>query len=56
MFRPGIPAAPRQAPVAAHYAVTEGERDRAIALGVQSITAREAAKMERNWAAGLGYS
>jgi hypothetical protein len=56
MFRPGIPAAPRQAAVAAHYALTEGERDRAIALGAMSITSREAARMERQWAAGLGYN
>ena len=56
MFRPGISAAPRQAPMAAHYPLTEGERDRAVVLGAKSITPREAAKMERHWAAGLGYS
>ena len=56
MFRPGLPAAPRQAPAAAHYSLTEGERDRAIVLGAKSITRREAARKERRWAAGLGYS
>ncbi len=55
MFRPGIAAAPRQAPVAPHYALTEGERDRAVALGANSITPRQAARMQKNWAAGQGY-
>ena len=56
MFRPGTPAGRRQQPVAAHYDVTMGERDRAIALGAQEITAREADRMEQHRAAGLGYS
>lgn len=56
MFRAGTPAGPRQAPVAAHYDVTMGERDRAVALGARAITPREAEAMERRRAAGLGYS
>lgn len=56
MFRPGIEAGPRQAPVAGHYDVTSGERDQAVALGAQVITPREADRMERQRAAGLGSS
>jgi hypothetical protein len=56
MFRPGTPALPRQAPVAGHYDVTLGERDRAVALGARQITRREADRMEQQRAAGLGYS
>jgi hypothetical protein len=37
MFRPGIPAGPHQVAVAAHYDVTLGERDRAVALGAQPV-------------------
>ncbi len=56
MFRPGTPAGPHQEPVAAHYDVTPGERDRAVVLGARPITPREADRMERQSAAGLGYS
>ena len=56
MFRPGTPAGPRQVPAAGRYDVTLGERDRAVALGAQVITPREADRMERERAAGLGYS
>jgi hypothetical protein len=42
--------------VAGHYDVTMGERDRAVALGAQAITPGEADQMERQRAAGLGYS
>jgi hypothetical protein len=56
MFRPGKPAGPHQEPVAAHYDVTQGERDRAVALGARPITPGEADRMERQRAAGLGYS
>jgi hypothetical protein len=56
MFRPGTPAGARQEPVAAHYDLTLGERDRAVELGAQPITPREADRMERQRAAGLGYS
>jgi hypothetical protein len=55
MFRPGTPAGPGQAPVAGHYDVTSGERDRAVALGAQVITPREADRMDRQRAAGPGY-
>jgi hypothetical protein len=56
MFRPGTPAGPHQKPVAPHYDVTKGERDRAVELGAQPITPREAERMEEQRAAGLGYS
>jgi Protein of unknown function (DUF4031) len=56
MFRPSTPAGSHQEPVAAHYDVTLGERDRAVALGARPITPREAERMERQRAAGLGYS
>jgi hypothetical protein len=56
MFRPGKQAAPGQAPVAGRYDVTLGERDRALALGAKAITPREADRMERQRAAGLGES
>jgi hypothetical protein len=54
MFRPGTQALPQQEPVAGHYDVTPGERDRAVALGAQMITPAEADRMERQRAAGLG--
>jgi hypothetical protein len=53
MFRPAKQALPRQNPVAAHYDVTLGERDRAVALGARVITAEEADRIERQ-RAGLG--
>jgi hypothetical protein len=56
MFRPGTQALPHQEPVAAHYDVTRGERDRAVALGARVITPAEADRMERQRAAGPGYS
>jgi hypothetical protein len=56
MFRPGMPARRHHEPVAAHYDITLGEHDRAVALGAQPITPREADRMERQRAAGLGYS
>lgn len=56
MFRPVTPAGPHQVPAAGHYDVTLGERDRAVALGARPITPGEADGMERQRAAGLGYS
>jgi hypothetical protein len=56
MFRPAKQALPHQDPVAPHYDVTIGERDRAIALGARLITPEEADRMEQQRAAGLGYS
>jgi Protein of unknown function (DUF4031) len=43
-FQPGTPTGPQQVSVTGHYDVTEGERDQAVALGAQVITAREAAR------------
>jgi hypothetical protein len=36
MFRPGTPPGRHQEAVAAHYDVTLGERDRAVALGART--------------------
>src|SRR5215467_8084517 len=44
---PGTPVGPQQELVTRHYLLTEGQRDRAVELGAQVITAREADKMER---------
>ena len=54
MFRPGTPPGPRQPAVAGHYDVTMGERDRAVALGAQRITAKEADEKAQQRALGLG--
>lgn len=56
MFRPGTPAGRHREPVAGHYDVTPGERDRAVELGARRISPHEADQMERQRAAGLGYS
>ena len=56
MFQPGTPTGPQQVSVTGHYDVTEGERDRAVALGAQLITPREEDKRERRRAAELGNS
>jgi hypothetical protein len=37
----------QQVSVSGHYDITEGERDRAVALGAQAITARQEDKRER---------
>jgi hypothetical protein len=52
MFRPAAPAGRRQAPMAAHYDLTLGERDDAVTLGARPISARAAARMERQRTAG----
>jgi Protein of unknown function (DUF4031) len=52
----GTPDGSRQEPLTRHYTLTEGERDRAVALGAQVITAREADKMDRQRAAMRGES
>jgi Protein of unknown function (DUF4031) len=54
MFRPGKEALPNQEPVAAHYPITMGERERAVALGAQVITRHEADRKARQRAGGLG--
>jgi len=53
---PGTPVGPQQELVTRRYLLTEGERDRAVGLGAQAITAREADKMERQRAAMWGES
>ncbi|HSR85379.1 MAG TPA: DUF4031 domain-containing protein [Streptosporangiaceae bacterium] len=55
MFRPGKEALPNQEPVAGHYVITMGERDRAVALGATLISRREADRMLRQRATGMGY-
>jgi Protein of unknown function (DUF4031) len=52
----GSPAGSQQELVTRHYTLTEGERDHAVELGAQVITAREADKMERQRAAMRGES
>jgi Protein of unknown function (DUF4031) len=53
---PGTPVGPQQELVTRHYLLTEGQRDRAVELGAQVISAREADKMERQRAAMRGES
>jgi hypothetical protein len=53
---PGTPVGSQQELVTRHYLLTEGQRDRAVELGAQVITAREADKMERQRAAVRGES
>ncbi len=53
MFRPAAPPGPREGPVAGHYDVTLGERDRALTLGAREITAEEADRMAQQFATGL---
>ena len=43
-----------QEPSALHYTLTQAERDRAMALGAQSISARQAGKLERQRAVMRG--
>jgi hypothetical protein len=50
---PGTVAGSQQ-PATRHYTLTQGEHDRAVELGAQVITAREADKMERQRAAMRG--
>ena len=53
---PGTPVGPQQELVTRQYLLTEGERDRAVELGAQVITARDADKMDRQRAAAWGES
>jgi hypothetical protein len=53
MFQPGVPGAPRKPGVAAHYNLTLGEHDRAVARGVQQISPREAERMAQQREGGL---
>jgi hypothetical protein len=54
MFRPAKQALPKQQPEAARYPITMGERDRAIGLGAQLISARQAHQMLQQRASGRG--
>ena len=51
---PVTPAGFMQEPSALHYTLTQAERDRAMALGAQSISARQAGKLERQRAVMRG--
>jgi hypothetical protein len=53
---PGGAVGSQQELATRHYTLTEGERDRAVELGAQVITAREADQMERQQAAMQGES
>jgi hypothetical protein len=53
MFGPGAPGAPRKPAVAAHYDLTPGEHDRAVALGAQQISARDAERTAQQREGGL---
>ena len=53
---PGTPVGPQQELVTRQYTLTQGQRDRAVELGAQVITARAADKMERQRAAVWGES
>lgn len=53
---PGAPAGPQQELFTRLYMLTEGQRDHAVELGAQVITARQAGKMERQRAAVRGES
>ena len=53
---PGTPTGPQQELVTRDYLLTEGQRDQAVELGAQVISAREADKMERQRAATRGES
>jgi len=52
----GTAVGSQQELVTRHYTLTEGERDRAVVLGAQAITAREADRMQRQQAAIRGES
>ena len=53
---PGTPVGLQQELVTLHYTLTEGQRDHAVELGAQEISAREAGKMERQRATARGES
>jgi hypothetical protein len=53
---PGTPVGPQQELVTRYYLLTQAQRDRAVELGAQVITAREADVMERQRAAMRGES
>jgi hypothetical protein len=53
-FEPGPLVGVQQVSVSWHYAVTAGERERAIALGAQAISPEEVTRIEQQRAAMLG--
>jgi hypothetical protein len=53
---PGTPPGSPEQVITRHYTLTEGERDRAVQLGAQPISARQAGKLERQRAAMRGES
>jgi hypothetical protein len=53
---PGTPVGPQQELVTRHYTLTQGQRDRAVELGAQVISARHTNKMEQQRAAARGES
>jgi Protein of unknown function (DUF4031) len=53
---PGTPVGPQHELVTRQYTLTEGQRDRAVQLGAQVITARVADEMDRQRAAQWGES
>ena len=53
---PGSPVGAQQDMVTRQYTLSEGQRDQAVRLGAQAITARQADKMERQRAAIRGES
>ena len=53
-FEPGPLVGVQQVSVSWHYAVTAGERERAMALGAQAIAPADVTRIERQRAAVLG--
>ena len=53
-FEPGPLVGVQQVSVSWHYAVTAGERERAIALGARAIAAADVTRIEQQRAAMLG--
>jgi hypothetical protein len=51
---PGSPVGPQHELITKQYTLTEGQRDHAVQLGAQAITARQADKMERQRAVMRG--
>jgi hypothetical protein len=53
---PGTPVGPQHALITRSYMLTAGQRDRAVEVGAQVISGREADKMERQRVAARGES
>ncbi len=54
LYRPPTVNAPRHVPGVGHYDLDERERNRAVALGAQPITARQLDRQQRKLAAEIG--